>query len=321
MVQETEKISVNAALDEYWTDRDRVADLFNAVLYEGDQKLSGKDLTRLDDALHAAMGDLEHAQKASHPVHAAHLWGAEQAWLLLLRTDKPDYSITYDALSCMTKLYGWQIEELSKAMIKAEQAGGAAAGHKKLTAPKPVSVVVLYTGTLPWDAALETEETLPDTDLLQNSNVMNVQAPIVDAWRNRMKYHNVDNLNVRAMLEIAERDLSAENASLQLSEYIDEHHPSRDAIEVVSAIIGEPTLLRVHEERTDGIGGLRTAFQDFADKKLEEGRSEGRLQIIEMGLEAGLEDDVIVKYLERLAMSREAAQELLAGHKAQHPNG
>lgn len=315
--EEKQVQSVDEALGEYILDNERVVDFFNAALYNGEKRLTGADLEDLSEVLTSTVTDSDSIRGAADLVRGSFLWDTEPAWLLLLCTEDPSDAITYYALEYMTLLYRRQIEHLMRAHAgedMSETSGYPSFG--KTSKPKPVSVVVLYTGAQSWDTALEFEDTLAPEGL--HDGVLKFKVPIVDAAKNTLPLGNQDNINLRTMLELALDGIDAIDVANRLSTFIDTHQPDRDVVKVVAAITNDPVLLEKEDamiEASDNkeVGGVTA----YGQQMLEQGRNEGREIIIDMGLDNGLDDAVIVNFLQRTSISPDEARSRLDRRKEQ----
>lgn len=176
----------------------------------------------------------------------------------------------------------------------------------------PVITIVVYYGEKPWDGATTLHEMLDISDEMK-TYVNNYKMLLVEARKNNLKLHNINNMDFFKLLGIfLDRNIPKKEAKEKAIQYCEEHSTQKSVIMTVASA----AKIKINYNRFEkGDGNMCTLFEEIAKENKEEGRAEGKTEgkaegIIETGIECGLsETDILEKLQIKLNISLQNAQE------------
>ncbi len=304
-------------LKSYWNGTERFADIFNAVLYDGDTVIHPKELAPYDtdsstvleysefaESLEASRDKIKVHKKPDSSGKGYELLGLEFqeyiSYVMPLRVMGYDNSVYQKLYKSNAEKYKGRENRGDKNMTRDEWLSRM----KKTDKLIPVITIVLYFGQEPWDGPTSLRDML-DIPANLEGYVNDYRPLLVEARNSKLKLHNDDNIDLFGMLRIAlDRSRPSDETRKLLIRYADERDPSREVLMVVYSIIG----VKMDYDRFEREGGnMRTVFDDV----YEEGRAQ---EIIGIYREQGFSDEgILVKLQTRLNVSLDRAWELLAG--------
>lgn len=166
-------VKADVALKEFWKDNDRLADLFNAVLFDGEQRLCPEDLEEADVDLSSVLkfnGHVETLQRLRDVVKKTAygmefvIWGIENQQKI--HYAMPLRHMIEDALS-----YLKEYNEIAKKNTEEKTTTTKdefLSKFKKTDRLHPVITLCVYYGEKEWDGAVSLKEMLEMPDYMDN---------------------------------------------------------------------------------------------------------------------------------------------------------
>ena len=200
MAKKIQDLKPDIVLKNYWNDNEQFADLFNAVLFQGEQVIKPEELEDVDTEESMVFEHKDYAEsiKASrdtikiHKKSMAHgvelvLFGLENQenihYAMPLRVMGYDYGTYKKQYDSNTKKY-----TTSKGLTRDEYLSRM----KKTDKFIPVITVVVYYGEKVWDGATSLHEMLDISEKMAQY-VNNYQMLLVEARKNDLILHNMNN--------------------------------------------------------------------------------------------------------------------------------
>lgn len=308
MQKKKRDIKPDTILKNYWSDNERFADLFNAVLFHGEQRIFPEELEELDTEEstvleHRAFAESITASRDSVKVRKkSSVLGVEFVILGMENQGHIHYAMPMRVMGYDYGAYKKQYDSNAK---KYKVANGLSQDEylsKMRETDKliPVVTVVVYYGEKPWNGATSLHGMLNIPEEVAQY-VNDYKMILVEARQNECKFHNVDNEDFFNLMRILLNNSKPFNeVKEEAIEYTKKHDVERS---VVMTVAGAANCKFNFEMKGDG--GMWTVFE----KTQNEGRIKG---IIEMGLEFGLsEEDILEKLQSKLNVTRQEAQEYL----------
>lgn len=306
MQKKKRDIKPDTILKNYWSDNERFADLFNAVLFHGEQRIFPEELEELDTEEstvleHRAFAESITASRDSVKVRKkSSVLGVEFVILGMENQGHIHYAMPMRVMGYDYGAYKKQYDSNAK---KYKVANGLSQDEylsKMRETDKliPVVTVVVYYGEKPWNGATSLHGMLNIPEEVAQY-VNDYKMILVEARQNECKFHNVDNEDFFNLMRILLNNSKPLNeVKEEAIEYAKKHEVERA---VVMTVAGAANCKLNFEMKGDG--GMWTVFE----KTQNEGRIKG---IIEMGLEFGLsEEDILEKLQSKLNVTRQEAQE------------
>ncbi len=257
---------------DYFKDNRRYADIINGVLCKGQQVVSQEDLTELDTRSKEKTRDL--VCKVAVGVNFA-IIGIENQ-------DEIDYELPVRIMEYDVSHYRQQIAGISKnirANSKELRPGEYMYGFKKESRLHPVTTIVLYAGSEPWDGPESLHE------MVDFTKIPNSIKELVQDYR-------INVVDIRRLTDtsIFKTDVAKVFDFIRFSEKWDElyrlvnndsyyQNMDEDAYEVVAkyANIKKEGNVKINEYKgKDGKVNVCKGIQDLMDYSKAEGREEGR---------------------------------------------
>lgn len=302
------KLQADVVLKEYWRNNEQFADLFNALLFNGQEVISPSELEErdTDESLVYKGGRLEESIKRSrdvikvcknsveHNVDLA-LFGIENQ--MKIHYAMPLRVMEYDCFA-YKKQYR-QTVGMHKRQKDFKEGAEFLSQINKADRLRPVVTAVIYYGSEVWDGPLCLHDMLKIPEKLRRF-VNDYRMLLVDVRQNSLSLKNDNNRNLFRILEYAmdeRRPLKYRRSDIL--RYCDEHEVSGSVLETVGSITGSHAdyyKLKKKEELN-----MRTIFEEEREEGRvegrEEGREEARQEAIKSMLEFGIpEEKILLRY-------------------------
>ena len=293
-----------------WSNEEQFADLFNAVLFQGESIIKPEELEELDSE---EANILEHGEYAKtlkgsrNVIKVQKVSAARQVQFVLLgiETQKQiHYAMPMRVMGYDYSSYKKQYDNNAKKYRKSKglEEDEYLSRMKKTDKLISVITVVIYYGEKPWDGACSLHDML-NIPMGMEQYVSNYTMILVETRKNNLILYNVNNQDLFNLLEyILNRTVSRKETKEKVIQYAEEHDTDKA---VLMAVSGATNIkLDYNAMRKGGIG-----MCSFFDEIKDEGKAEA---IIEMGLEFGLSQMEILKRLqEKLNISMEEAKKYI----------
>ena len=314
MREKKQVLKPDTVLKNYWSDNERFADFFNAVLFHGEQRIFPEELEELDTEESTVLEHREYAESITASRDSVKVrkkssaMGVEFVILGMENQGHIHYAMPMRVMGYDYGSYKKQYDSNAKRYKTAEGLSEDEYLSQMRETDKliPVITVVVYYGEKPWNGATSLHGMLNIPEEVAQY-VNDYKMVLVEARQNECKFHNVDNKDFFNLLRILLNNNKPFNeVKKEAIEYTKEHDVERS---VVMTVAGAANCKLNFEWKGDG--GMWTVF--------EETQNEGRIKgIIEMGLECGLsEDDILEKLEHKLNVSRQKAKEYFQKYAAE----
>ncbi len=328
MSNKIQKLKPDIVLKDYWRNNEQFADLFNAVLFDGRPIIKPEELEDVDTEESTVLEHKEYAQsiqasrdnikiRKKSTVHGVEyvLLGNESQrhihYAMPMRVmgyDYATYKKQYDSNAVKYKTSeGLEDDEYLSRMKKTDRLA-------------PVISVVVYYGENPWNGPTTLHEMLniPD-EVARYVNDYKIQ--LVEARRNDLALHHVNNVDLFNLLEIILDKNTPKNESKKKAiQYGEEHQVDKSVVMTMAGATNSKIDYNAFEK---GEVTVCTLFEEIERESEAKGEARGEargkaLGIIETGLDFELsENDILVRLQEKLDISLQKAQEYLNLFKKQ----
>lgn len=311
MPKEKQKLSPDTVLKNYWNNNEQFADLFNGVLFEGEQIIRPDELVDVDTEESIVLEHKKYVEsiKASRDNikirKRSTVYGAE---LVLLGVESQEYIHYAMPIRVMGYDYAAYKKQYDSNSQKYKTAEGLNEDEylsrmKKRDKFFPVITVVVYYGEKEWDGAKSLHEMLNIPERM-TKYVNDYKMLLVEAKENNLILHNANNRDLFNLLEILlDTELPRHKVKEKAIQYSEEHNIDKT---VIMTVAGATNTKLDYDSLTKGDGRMCTVFDEIA----REGEAKG---IVETGLEFGLsESDILSRLQKKLDVSLQVAQEYLA---------
>lgn len=306
------EIKPDVILKNFWRKNERFADLFNAVLFGGEQVIEPGCLQERDTDMSSLLEWKEEAKTLERvrDVVKKNAYGVDFVILGIENQMKVHYAMPlrvmiYDALA-----YLKECNELirknreAKAPMKREE---FLSGIRREDKIHPVITIVVYYNETPWDGPYSIRDMMklpkPLESMIQDYGMYLVQVSDSDKYI----FQNPD---VATVFEIS-REIFRKNYAKLEALYYNKRITSDQGL-VIGAITESDDLIRQAFERKERDMNLCSALEELKNKGREEGREEGIAALIEAYQEFGRsKEETGNKVMEKFSLDREKVQVLM----------
>lgn len=303
---------------DYWSGNAEFADLFNAVLFHGEQVIRPDELTGSDtdsSVVKEQSGGIPEAVRGArdgfkvHKRSTAH--GVELVLLGLENQERVHYAMPMRVMGYDHSVYQKQYNENAKrfrASVKKSSTNRETfqiekkeeisedeflSGMRRTDRFIPVVTIAVYYGEKPWDGAKSLHEMLDIPEPLRRY-VNDYHMILIEARENRLCFHNKNNRDFFNLLEIIlDTDMSKKDAKEKAIQYCEKNKADKDV--VIAAAGATNTKLDYNVLAKKEGDTMCTLFEEIAKEGREEGREAERSRINSLILklsELGQLDDI-----------------------------
>lgn len=291
-------ITPDIAVKNYWNGNSEFADLFNAVLFRGEDVIRPEDLTADDTGASVFLED-----KTGKPAESIHserdtlkvcrrsaAWGGVQLVILGLESqEKVHYAMPLRVMGYDYGNYKKQYDANARDFMekyKTKELGSVTDAEylskmKRTDRFVPVVTVVIYYGEKPWDGAVSLHGILEIPEEMKPF-VNDYKIILVEARRNDLAFHNVNNRDLFYLFQLMmDKDIPHAEKKKEFQKYCDEHQTSREVLVTLAGAMNMKLDDRVFEKEDKSVSCT------FIEELLAEGRAEGRAEGIVAGRTEG----------------------------------
>lgn len=320
MSKKIQNLKPDTVLKDYWRDNERFADLFNAVLFDGEPVIQPEELEDVDteesyvlehkeyaESIQASRDNIKIRKKSMvHGVEYVLLGNESQKhihYAMPMRIMGYDYGTYKKQYDDNAKKYqtseGMEDDEYLSRMKKTDRF-------------MPVISVVVYYGDKAWDGATSLCEMLDIPEKVARY-VNDYKILLVEARRNDLVLHNVNNRDLFNLLEIIlDKSTPKNEAKKKAIQYGEEHQVDRSVVMTVAGATNSKIDYNAFEK---GEVTMCTLFDEIAKESETKGKALG---MIETGYDFELsENDILIRLQRKLDISLQQAQEYLNMFKKQ----
>jgi len=319
----TQDLKPDTILKNYWNDNEQFADIFNAVLFDGEQVIRPDELENEDTEESSVLEHRDYAEsiRASRDNikirKKSTAYGVELVMLGLESQKHIHYAMP---LRVMGYDYGAYRKQYESNAGKYKKSGGMDENEylsrmKKTDRFTPVITIVVYYGVKPWDGALSLHGMLDIPEGMKKF-VNDYKMILVEARQNNLTLHNIYNQNFFNMLTVLlDKSIPKNEAIEKTTRYAKEHNVDKTVIMAVAGAanckIDYNALLK------KGDFDMDTLFDELALEHEMIGETKGKAEgeakgIVETGFDFGLsEKDILDRLQDKMNISLQHAQEYL----------
>lgn len=319
MSKEKQKLSPDIVLKNYWNNSEQFADLFNGVLFDGEQIIKAGELMDVDTEESIVLEHKKYAEsiKASRDNikirKKSTVYGVELILLGLESQEHIHYAMPMRVMGYDYAAYKKQYDSNAQKYKTVEglNEDEFLSRMKKTDKFIPVITVVVYYGEKEWDGAKTLREMLNIPEKIIKY-VNDYKMLLVEAKENNLALHNINNRDLFNLLEILlDTELTKNEAKEKAIQYCEEHNTEKT---VIMTVAGATNTKLDYNSLAKGDGRMCTVFDEIAKESEAVGEIRGRaIEIIETGIEFGLsESDILKRLQKKLDVSLQKAQEYLA---------
>lgn len=315
MAKKKRNLKPDIILKNYWRDNEHFADLFNAILFGGEQVIQPGELEDLDAESSTILEHRKYAEGIAASRDNIKVRKKSDAYgieLVMLGNESQEHIDYAMPMRVMGYDYSAYKKQYDSNAAKYNHSDGMEEDEylsrmKRADRFLPVITVTVYYGKKPWDGVISLHGMLDIPEELRKY-VNDYRMLLVEARKNDLVLHNMNNVDLFNLLEILlDGSRSAGEIRSRAIGYTKEHHVDKSVIMAASGAVGNKIDYNVMEQKGD-----MDMYTVFEETRIE-GRAEGRAEeIIESGYEFGLSDDDILARLQRkLDISLEMARTYL----------
>ena len=315
MSKKCQELSPDTVLKNYWNKNEQFADLFNGVLFCGEQIIQADELVDVDTEESTVLEHREYAEsiKASRDNikirKKSTAFGVEFVLLGLESQECIHYAMPMRVMGYDYAAYKKQYDSNAQRYKSAKglNPDEFLSRMKKEDKFIPVITVVMYYGEKEWDGAKSLHEML-DIPKGLSKYVNDYKLILVEVKANNLVLHNANNKDFFNLLEIIlNSDLPRSKIKQKAIQYSEEHNTEKD---VILTVAGATNIELDYDLMMKGDGRMCTVFDEIAKEGEARGEARG---IVEIGLEFGLsEADILDRIQKKLNVSLKVAQEYFA---------
>lgn len=293
----------------YWRNNEQFADFFNAVLFDGRQVIKSDELEDMDTEEASVLEHREYAESIAASRDNVKIrkkstrYDVEFVILGMEGQERIHYAMP---MRVMGYDYGTYKKQYENNASKYKNTRGLTEDEflsrmKRTDKFIPVITIVVYYGEKEWDGAIALHGMLNIPEEMKPF-VNDYKMHLVEARKNNLKLHNINNQDLFNLLEILlNRSGTLNEIKEKAINYAREHEVKKT---VIMTVAGAANCKMDYNEK-EGDADMCTVFEEI--------RLEGKAEeIVEMGYEFGLsEDDILARLQKKLDISLQKAQEYL----------
>ena len=303
----------------YWRNNEQFADFFNAVLFEGRPVIKPDELEDMDTEESSVLEHKEYAESIDASRDNVKVrkkstkYDVEFVILGMEGQERIHYAMP---MRVMGYDYGTYKKQYDDNASKYKNEKGLTEDEfisrmKKTDKFIPVITIVVYYGEKEWDGALSLHGMLSIPEEMKLF-VNDYKMQLVEARKNNLKLHNINNQDLFNLLEILlNRSGKLNEIKQKAINYAREHGVEKSVILTVAGAANCKIDYNMNEK--EGDADMCTVFEETWREGVAEGEARGEAKgIVETGYEFGLsEDDILARLQKKLNISLQKAQEYL----------
>jgi len=320
MSNKIQKLKPDTVLKNYWRNNEQFADLFNAVLFDGEQVIRPEELEDADTEESSILEHKEYAesiQASRDNIKISKRSTVHGVEYVLLGNESQQHIHYATPMRVMGYDYGTYKKQYDSNSKKYKTSDGMnedeyLSGMKKTDKFIPVITVVIYYGDKVWDGATTLHGMLDIPEKIVRY-VNDYKILLVEARQNDLVLHNMNNVDLFNLLEIILDDrMPKYEAKKRAIQYGEEHQVDKSVVMTVAGATNSKIDYNAFEK---GEVTMCTLFDEIAKENEIKGRAK---EIVETGYEFDFsENDILVRLQRKLDITLQQAQGYLNMFKKQ----
>ena len=294
MSKKTQDLKPDTVLKNYWNNNEQFADLFNAVLFGGEQVISPDELEDADTEESSILEHREYAEsiKASRDNIKIHkrstTYGVE---LVMLGIESQEHIHYAMPMRVMGYDYGTYKKQYDSNAKKYQTKDGMTDDEylsrmKQTDRFTPVITVVVYYGDNPWNGATTLHGMLNIPDKMKPF-VNDYKMLLVEARQNDLIFHNMTNIAFFDMLKVVlDKSITKDEARKKAAEYALIHNVDKTVVMTIAGATNckiDYNALYKEEDIS-----MNTLFDVIENDGIMKGKAEGKAEGIIEGKAEGI---------------------------------
>lgn len=326
MTKKTQDLKPDTVLKNYWNNNEQFADLFNAVLFGGEQVISPDELEDADTEESSILEHREYAEsiKASRDsikiCKKSLTHGVEFVMLGLESQEHIHYAMPMRVMGYDYGTYKKQYDSNAKKyQTKEGMTDDEYLSRMKQTDRfTPVITVVVYYGDHPWDGATTLHRMLNIPDKMKPF-VNDYKMLLVEARQNDLIFHNMTNIAFFDMLKVVlDKSITKNEAKEKVIKYAIEHNVDKTVVMTVAGATNRKIDYNALSKKGDVT--MCTLFDEIEKEGVMKGKAEGKAEGIIEGIQALIESlrEMEIPYnktqnqlMVKFSLSKDTAQEYM----------
>ena len=324
MSDKIQRLKPDTVLKNYWRNNEQFADLFNAVLFDGEQVIKPEELEDADTEESSILehkGYAESIQASRDNIKIRKRSMVHGVEYVLLGNESQQHIHYAIPMRVMGYDYGTYKKQYDSNSKKYKTSDGMnedeyLSGMKKTDRFIPVITVVIYYGDKVWDGATTLHGMLDIPEKIVKY-VNDYKILLVEARRNDLVLHNMNNVDLFNLLEIIlDKKMPKNEAKKKAIQYGEEHQVDKTVVMTVAGATNSKIDYNAFEK---GEMSMCSLFDEIAKENEIKGEARGRAkEIVETGYEFDFsEGDILARLQRKLDISLQQAQEYLNMFKKQ----
>ena len=276
------KIKPDIALKKYWSNKERFADLFNAVFFDGAQEILPELLTEGSTEVSNIITGSNNTESIERNRDVVmEFSGIYLAVMCIENEDKVHYAmpvrtLLYDGLS-----YQRQCDEYKKIHnIKNDLTHKEFLSHMaKDDKLRPVITIVVYCGKEEWDGATSLKDMLDLSDVPERlwALINDYKINLVDMSKTNLKFNNVSNKSFSEGMKVWASDLSYKEKKERYN-VIWEHSRDYETLRTFASVTKLKSVFDyvIEKEEIGGEVDMKEAIEEAIEAAIAEGEAIGK---------------------------------------------
>lgn len=315
-----QELKPDIVVKNYWRNNEQFADFFNAVLFDGEQVIKPDELEDIDTEESSVLEHKEYAESIGASRDNVKIRKKSTRYdveFVILGMEGQEHIHYAMPMRVMGYDYGTYKKQYDDNASKYRHTKGLSDDEfiskmKKTDKFIPVITIVVYYGEKAWDGAISLHGMLNIPEEMKPF-VNDYKIHLVEARKNNLKLHNINNKDLFNLLEILlDRSGRLNEIKEKAINYAREHEVEKSVIMTVAGAANCKMDYNMNEKKGDA--DMCTVFEETWKEGLAEGIIEGEAKgIVELGHEFGLsEEDILTRLQKKLNISLQKAREYLA---------
>ncbi len=316
MTKKTQDLKPDTVLKNYWNNNEQFADLFNAILFGGEQVISPDELEDADTEESSILEHREYAEsiKASRDsikiCKKSLTHGVEFVMLGLESQEHIHYAMPMRVMGYDYGTYKKQYDSNAK---KYQTKNGMTDDEylsrmKQADRFTPVITVVVYYGDNPWDGATTLHGMLNIPDKMKPF-VNDYKMLLVEARQNDLIFHNMTNIAFFDMLKVVlDKSITKNEAKEKVIKYAIEHNVNKTVVMTVAGATnrkidyhalskkGDVTMCTLFDEieKEGMIKGIQALIESLQEMEIPYNKTQNQLMV-----KFSLSEDTAQEYMDK----------------------
>ena len=316
MRKKTQDVKPDTVLKNYWNNNEQFADLFNAILFGGEQVISPDELEDADTEESSILEHREYAEsiKASRDsikiCKKSLTHGVEFVMLGLESQEHIHYAMPMRVMGYDYGTYKKQYDSNAK---KYQTKNGMTDDEylsrmKQADRFTPVITVVVYYGDNPWDGATTLHGMLNIPDKMKPF-VNDYKMLLVEARQNDLIFHNMTNIAFFDMLKVVlDKSITKNEAKEKVIKYAIEHNVNKTVVMTVAGATnrkidyhalskkGDVTMCTLFDEieKEGMIKGIQALIESLQEMEIPYNKTQNQLMV-----KFSLSEDTAQEYMDK----------------------